>query len=547
MTVKVIVTMLCDSVGGLFVFIFGMKYMSDGIQAIAGSRLRQLIGSVTDNRLLACGVGVAITSLIQSSSVTSVMVIGLTNAGLMTLAQAIGVILGADIGTTITAWIVSLNIIEYGLPIMGIAGFFYLFARREQVQNGAMLIMGIGLIFFGLEIMKDGVYPLRDNPQFIHFFMRFRPDDLPGLLTCILMGSLFTALIQSSSATIAITITLARTGAIDYLTAVALVLGQNIGTTITAYLASLGATATGKRTAWAHILIKIAGVLLVVPVFRVYIGFLDFIGGGSLEIARHIALAHTLFNVFIVLVFMPFVRHLVRLLTWLIPEKEIVGTLYQTNIDHRMLDAPAIAIQQSMAEVQQTGRRVQEMYEHLKLLAETKKVTAVQIRRINQTEEHIDVIQKELVEFLGRLLMTNIPPALATEIHRQFRLIDEYESVSDYIRAIAKLIKRMDSLGFGLHPQDRKNLAALHQSVAQYLGAIQNGLQSGDRSIAMQTAAQSEAINEQYKKYRREHLERIEKNIINPLSGVVFVDILQSYHKIKSHVLNIAEVLAGEK
>jgi len=198
--------MAFNLIGGLAIFLLGMKNMSEGMQAIAGSRLRRMIGVATNNRLLACGTGAVVTSIIQSSSVTTVMLVGFVNAGLMTLLQAIGVILGADIGTTITGWIVSLNVAEYGLPVLGLSGFFFLFTKNERLRYAAMAFMGVGMVFFGLQLMKHGLEPLRHSENFIAWFSRFEPASYFGVLKCVLAGALVTAVVQSSSATVAITI-----------------------------------------------------------------------------------------------------------------------------------------------------------------------------------------------------------------------------------------------------------------------------------------------------------------------------------------------------
>ena len=254
------IKMIFAVVGGLGIFLLGMKNMSEGTQAVAGDRMRKLINAVTNNRFIACGVGIIVTSLIQSSSVTTVMVVGMVNAELMNLMQAIGVILGADIGTTITGWILVLEIAKYGLPMIGLSAFFFLFSKNEQIRYSAMMILGLGMVFFGLQMMKEGFYPLREMPAFIEWFSRFTPINYFGVLKCCLAGAILTTIVQSSSATLGITIGLASTGIINFETAAALVLGENIGTTITAYLASLGASTNAKRTAIAHILIKVIGV-----------------------------------------------------------------------------------------------------------------------------------------------------------------------------------------------------------------------------------------------------------------------------------------------
>ena len=362
------VAMVFAVIGGLCLFLMGMKHMSDGMQAIAGRRLRRMINAVTDNRVMACGTGAAITALIQSSSVTTVMVVGLVNAGVMTLAQAIGVILGADLGTTITAWIVSLNILQYGLPVLGLSGFFFLFTKNDRIRYIAMLIMGIGMIFFGLQIMKEGLEPLREADAFVAWFSRFQPKDYLGVLRCIAVGAVVTAIVQSSSATIAITITLARTGVIEFDTAVALVLGQNIGTTITAYLASLGTATYARRAAYAHILIKAVGVFLLSIFFFGYTNLLNRFVSVDLDIAKRIAISHTIFNILLVCLFLPFVQTIAALLQRLVPDRKHKEVRHLTFLDVRMLDTPAFGVEQSFDEIKRMGESVEKMFNWLRTL-----------------------------------------------------------------------------------------------------------------------------------------------------------------------------------
>lgn len=319
MDVETALKMIFGIIGGLGIFLLGMKNMSEGMQAVAGSKLRRLINAVTNNRLTACGAGALVTCLIQSSSVTTVMVVGMANASLMTLSQAIGVILGANIGTTITGWILALKIGKYGLPIIGVAALFFLFSRRERVRYTAMLFLGLGMVFYGLQLMKLGFAPLRDMPQFEAWFVRFSPDSYAGVLKCCLVGAVLTAIVQSSSATLGITMGLASTGVIDFPTAAALVLGENIGTTITAYVAALGASANAKRASFAHMTVNILGVAWITAVFPFYLqivkAVVDFTShADTFPIMKAIALSHTGFNVVNVIVFLPLIGVLVKLL-----------------------------------------------------------------------------------------------------------------------------------------------------------------------------------------------------------------------------------------
>jgi len=261
-------TLACTVIGGLGIFLYGMKSMSDGLQAVAGDGLRRIIAFVTDNRFLAVGAGAFATTVVQSSSITTVMVVGFVNSGFMQLSQAIGVIMGANIGTTITGWVIALKIGKYGLPIAGICIFGYLFSRSDRIRFISMFGMGLGLVFLGLEVMKDGFSMVKSLPDFEAYFASFSADTYPGVLKCAAVGCVLTFIVQSSSATLGITITLAQIGVIPFETAAALVLGENIGTTITALLASLGATTNAKRAAYFHVIFNLIGVAVVTALFN---------------------------------------------------------------------------------------------------------------------------------------------------------------------------------------------------------------------------------------------------------------------------------------
>uniref|UniRef100_UPI003019FCD3 Na/Pi cotransporter family protein n=1 Tax=Psychrilyobacter sp. TaxID=2586924 RepID=UPI003019FCD3 len=302
-------------IGGLGIFLYGMHHMSSGMQKIAGAKIKNIIGLLTKNRIIACLVGILVTAMVQSSSVSTVMTIGFVNASLMSLKQALGVILGANIGTTVTGWILVLKIGKYGLPMVGISAIFYLFAKKDTVKTKFLTSMGLGMIFFGLQLMSSGFKPLRTMPFFIELFHSFDASSgFGGVIAAALVGALLTAIVQSSSATLGITIVLASQGMINSETAVALVLGENVGTTITAMLASLGARANAKRAAIAHTVINIIGVTWVVSIFPYYLQFLSNFVNPISNITKYIATAHTLFNVTNVLLFLPFIGYIATML-----------------------------------------------------------------------------------------------------------------------------------------------------------------------------------------------------------------------------------------
>ncbi|MBN1998520.1 Na/Pi cotransporter family protein [candidate division KSB1 bacterium] len=538
------IQMIVMVVGGLGMFLLGMKQMSEGMQVIAGEKMRKLISKVTDNNLVGVGVGAALTGLIQSSSVTTVMVVGMVNAGVMTLRQSIGVILGADIGTTVTAWIIALKIADYGLPILGISAFFYLFSKNERIRYIAVMFLGLGMVFYGLELMKGGFEPLRDDPAFLSLFSRFQPSNHIGVLKCVLVGAFVTAIIQSSSATVAITIALAKTGAIGYDTAVALVLGENIGTTITAYLASLGATTNAKRTAYAHILIKIMAVCLMIPIFYSYLWILKTILSENIPLPARIAFAHTVFNIFVVCLFLPLVAPLSSFLLRFVPEKSYKEIPHLTYLDIRMLDAPALGIKQSFDEILRMNGDVLKMFKWREILLSEN--NGKNERKIFQTEEKFDVIQKEITEFLSKLLAGNLSMHETKEIRKQLRMADEYESISDCVVIIMKLFLKMQKNGLNIIEQDRNNISDLHKSVSGYVEWIGQAIQNKNTGILVKVLAEGKVINNKVKNYRSLHINELGATPNSPLASLIYTDILNAYRRIKDHSLNIAEALCLE-
>lgn len=554
--------MIFGIIGGLGIFLLGMKNMSEGMQAIAGNRMQKLINAVTNNRLIACGVGLAVTSLIQSSSVTTVMVVGMVNASLMTLTQAIGVILGADIGTTITGWILVLEIAKYGLPILGISAFFFLFSKSERIRYSAMMMLGLGMVFFGLSQMKAGFSPLRDMPEFIEWFSKFSPDSYLGVLRCCLVGTLVTAVVQSSSATLGITMGLVGTGVIDFETAAALVLGENIGTTITACLASIGASTNAKRASAAHVIIKVIGVAWVTAIFPFYIGIIKNIVGVDptvmvmtngvptfIHAMRGIALSHTCFNIINVIILMPFTTLLARVLCRFMPDKEYEEVPHLKFLDVRMLDTPAMSIEQSQKEILRMSEDTERMLGQLKSVLESTKRDETTENKIFRLEEDLDIVQKEVVEFLSNLLSGTVPHAVMNKGRMQLRMADEYESISDYISNILKLNLKMRKSGMQMSEEAKRDILDLHSRVEGYIKFVNKSVREDEPKGESLNKALSwgNNITRFMKEYRSGHLERVEAGLTSPLQSLIITDMLNYYRRVKDHALNIVEVLAGEK
>lgn len=614
-----------EVIGGLGIFLLGMKNMSEGLQAVSGDRLRKMISAVTNNRVMGVLVGVAVTCLVQSSSVTTVMVVGFVNSGIMTLMQAVGVIFGANIGTTITGWILVLKIGKYGLPMLGIAAFFFLFSKRERLRYIGMAIMGIGMVFFGLELMKNGFKPLTKLDGFEAWFQIFNAHSYWGIIKCALVGMILTMIVQSSSATLGITIGLASVGAIQFETAAALVMGENIGTTITAWLASLGTTTTAKRAAYAHVFFNVIGTCWFIAMFPLAIMVIsgqiearldydprtitmeqvteDYFPQPAQEITQEngikrllseaemaqaqsertaridatltdltanvdepkskagreiqktyeqvktagIALTHSIFNIINVLMFLPFAGLLARLVTKLVPEKDVKEVGHLTYLDVRMLDTPTLGIVQSQGQLDFMASSVEGMMDQLRICLEEGTKSTKLVDKIFRREEILDNVQKEIFLFLSNMVAGQVPHDITIKGHKQMRIADEYESLSDYIVNVLKGVKKMEQNNLLLDGRAKEKLLALHDRVAAYMIRVNQNMKAENPNDLAWATTEGAAIVELMKEFRRQHLERLQKEEVSPFFSLAFTDMLNFYRRMKDHALNIAEVVAGEK
>ena len=541
-------------IGGLGVFLLGMRNMSEGLQAVAGPSLRRMIGAVTDNRLLATGVGTLVTMLIQSSSITTVMVVGFINSGFMTLTQGVGVIMGANIGTTITGWILVLKIGKYGLPMVGVGAFGYLFSKRDNIRYVAMTVMGLGMIFLGLELMKDGFSILKDLPAFEAWFAEFRATTYPGVLKCALAGCILTFLVQSSSATLGITIGLAQIGVIPLETAAALVLGENIGTTVTAWLASFGTTTNAKRAAYFHILFNMIGVFWITAVFQWYIVLIrSIVGGASGEtsVTAAIAATHTLFNVANTLLFLPFGGKVARWLERVVPEKEVALQPRLTNLDVRMLETPVIAVEQSRDEILRIADGCRHMLAGLREVLSSEIPDESLTQRVLHQENEIDGRQHEIVEFMSNLLSANVPHSVTDEIRRQLRMADEYESVSDSVATVAKAYRKLHKHQLLLPDEERRNVLELHDMVADYFARVTAAYRENKQDIVADAKSRGDAITKHVKRLGNLFLNRTMANSfespLDPRVSVAYNRQITAYRRVRDHTLNIAEAIGGAK
>lgn len=530
-------------IGGLGIFLFGMHNMSEGMQNLAGNKLKKIIGAFTNNRIMAVIVGVVATALVQSSSVTTVMVIGFVNATLMNLQQALGVILGANIGTTITGWVLVLKIGKYGLPIAGIGAIAYLFAKKDSVRFRAMMTFGIGMVFFGLELMSKGFKPLRTMPEFIEFFHKFQADTFGGIVLAACVGALMTAVVQSSSATLGITITLAMQGLITPETGVALVLGENVGTTITAFLASLGASINARRAALAHTIVNVIGVSWVITIFPIYLNILHHFLGATPSPALLLATAHTGFNVTNALLFIPLLGYLAKLLVKIIPDRgEIIEGVRATQLDSRMLETPSVAMDLIKGEVEKMGVDGKNMLINFEEILNGNDSL---VAGIFKEEDRLDLVQKEISDICQEALILELSQELTLDARASINIADEFESISDQIMAATKLFKKLEEKGLKIDETDKKDLLKLSSKVKGFYDLVLDGYRKNEMDVLKIAEIQNET-KATFKSIRNEHMDRFKDSKHDVYYITSYLDILKIFRRLNNYLYHISEVVINE-
>jgi phosphate:Na+ symporter len=443
---------------------------------------------------------------------------------------------------------------------LGAAAFVYLFSRGDRWRFSAMAIMGIGMVFFGLELMKDACAIIKDTPDFKSWFQAFQADSYLGVLKCALVGCILTTLVQSSSATLGITISLAFQGVISYETAAALVLGENVGTTITAFLASLGATTNARRAAYFHVLFNLLGVFWITLVFAWYIELVQWLV--HVDVNREVLVAgqatfpnttaaiaatHSIFNIANMLLFLPFVPLVIRLLERLVPAKEFKETPRLTNLDARMFDTPALAIEQSRRELEKMGDSCEKMLQWLVVLRDQDDPDKQLADRLKRREQILDSIQDELSVYITDLLAGNVQHAVADEARRQLRMADEFESVSDYVADLDKFDRKLRRDGHRFTPDQRAGLNELNGQLLAHLVSINEALKQGNRNILVETMPTAQRIRKRIKQLRRKHLDDLSNGDVPPLVNVAILASLTAYGRVLDHTQDIAEAISGEK
>ena len=545
------------ALGGLGVFILGMKYLSDSLQLLSGSLIRRAISSLTTNRILAVLVGLTVTTFVQSSSITTVMVVGLTNAGLMQLSQAIGVILGANIGTTITGWILAVQVGKYGLLLIALGIFPMLFSKNERVSASAKVLVALGLIFFGLEIMSGAFKPLRSDQGFMDLMLVLDARSLWSLLGCVAIGCLMTMVVQSSSAMLGITIALAATGAIPLHTAIALVMGENIGTTVTAQFAAIGGTVNARRSAMAHSVFNVLGVLILITIFSPFVNLVEAIVPGVADftnseghrpyIAAHIALAHTLFNVTATLVILPFLGSLEKLVVGIVPEKGGAQKGPFKYIGPSGSMPVAMGISMVFEELKRMQGRVHKSLRHVgSLLQRDLKGRERFLQKVKAIEEQTDIMQHEITTFTVTLMQAGKSSMEQSDrAYAYVRAADELESIADYAASLCSYMKRLAKDELDFSEDAWKDLIAFHREVFSFFTLVCRTFRNEEENSA-RIYEMAQNLNEMADAIRNAHLERMKAGSCGALPALTFSDMAVALRRIKNHTVNLYEAMAVE-
>ena len=524
-------------IGGLGLFFFGMQMMASGMQNAAGDNLRKILDKLTTNPYMAALTGIIVTLFLQSSSTTSVMVVGFANAGLMTLSQAVGTILGANIGTTITAQVISFDISIVILPALGLGALLNFYSVKRYNRYIGQSILGFGLLFLGLTTMSQAMHPLREYQPFIEMLATFGQIPVLGAL----VGAVFTAMIQSSSATAGVVIALTLQGLIDTPSSIAIVLGANIGTCITATLACIGTNLTARRAVLAMVIIKTLGVVLVLLVFQPFVDLIAFTGE---SVTRQVANAHSIFNILNVLVFLPFLRPFLKIVTRLLPgeEKEVeVGTKY---LETRMLKTPSIAIGSARQEILRMAALSREMLQDsVKIFVHNDaKLTKYAL----QKEDLIDSLEKDITTYLAKLAQSPMNIKQSQEVGALMHATSDLERIGDHSENIINLAgtKMGEKLRFS--EPALEELQDLFTRVDKMLGKAIAAFEKEDVKLAGEVVAEDDVIDDLERTLRKHHIERLNQKKCMPQSGVIYLDLISNLERVADHATNLAEVVTGD-
>lgn len=531
------VSLAMNLVIGLSFFLYGMKLLGDGLQKAAGDSLRRILQALTNSPIRGVLVGLTVTSIIQSSSATTVMLVGFANAGLITLSQAMGVVLGANIGTTITAQIIvfKLNDIIWAFILVGVLMEF--FVKRRTTKAVGEAILGFGILFFGLYFMSDALGPLKTNQAFIDFLVRF--GRVPAL--GILAGAVFTGVIQSSSVTTSLVVALSLQGMVTLPSAIALVLGANIGTTVTAGLASIGTNIVSRRTALTHFLFNFCGVVLIFPFLM---PFTRLVAMTSTYLPRQVANAHTMFNVGMTCVALVLIKPFERFVRWLLPSR---GSEQETKvvqyIDERVLATPTLALSQATNELFRMGHITYEMVDSCKVALFENKMGLLD--EVLRSEDLVNLMQREITGYLTKITEHDLSEAQGTRVMALMHAVNDIERVGDHATNLVELIQIKDDKRLKFNTATQEDLKEEFDHVLKTLDEAMDALRDYDVERAHRVKEMEDRCDLMTKECMSRNIARLNAHEVDPQVGVVVVDLFTNLERISDHSDNIADVVLG--
>ena len=537
--------------GGLSLFLYGMERMSDALKNVAGEKMKDILGMLSNNRFMGMITGAIVTAVIQSSSVTTVMLVGFVTAGLMSLSQTIGVIMGSNIGTTITAQIVAFKVTKYALLLVAI-GFGMLFAsKKEKIQQYGYMIMGLGMIFFGMGVMSGAMKPLRTYQPFLDMMTQMSNPVLG-----ILVAALFTALIQSSSATTGVIIVLAMQGLISLKAGIVLSFGANIGTCVTAFLASIGKPREALRVSIVHVLFNVVGVVIFLPFIGPFVKFVVFISPSPAEgltglqaaasvLPRQVANAHTIFNVTCALVFLPFVTYFARIVYRLVPDKPLpeVEEIQPKYLSDMLFETPSLALDAARHEIKRMGKRVDLMNSAMMPAVLTGNKES--LLAVREMYEEVDILHKHLVTYLAKVSQLKLNESQTNKFINLMTAVNNIDYVGDLIEVnMVDLGMRRVKKGFKISAATQKVLDTLHVVVSDALKAAVRAVVEADEDFAYRVILMKDDVNRLVEKADLHQAQRLLSEDSGKFEAYsVEVDIIEKLKRIYYYSMQMAKTV----
>lgn len=524
--------------GGIALFMYGMQLMGDGLQKAAGAKLQKILEAMTG--VLAMGVllGAIVTAVLQASGATTVMTVGLVNAGLLTLKQGFGIIMGANIGTTMTAQLIAFKLSNYITVLIFIGFLMQLLAKRRRGKYLGQVMLGFGILMLGMDMMGKAVMPLRDYPGFVDFISHFSDNPILG----IIIGMAMTVIIQSSSATIGILIAMAGQGLIPLEGAIPVLLGDNIGTCITAVLASLRANITAKRVAVAHVMFNVIGSIIFVVCMHWFVQIVMYISPAG-DIARQIANAHSTFNIMNTLLFMPFVNCFIKLIERIVPGQADGISLRPVYLDKTMLPTPSIAMTLAVKEVVRMGEQARK---DVRLGMEAiQNYDEKKIKYVLEHEPVVDALERDITDYLTEMSSTEMNSALSVRHTGLLHACNDIERIGDHGETLAKKARMIfeDEVHFSQEAQ--QELQRLSELVLAASGRALEALEKNDKEIADDAVQLCREVKKYQKEIRKNHIVRLNDHRCEPVAGFVMLELLINMKRVADHSKNIAQLVQG--